>query len=95
MSQHNHNHNVPEIIRYKPRAGTVPEIIGVMYYYDLSGLSKDQIISIIVSDYLEGYSTKQIMEAYRLTFVQVAEYRNEYLKQKQDIDFVALKREVI
>ena len=64
------------------------------HYYDLSGLSKDQIISIIVSDYLEGYSTKQIMEAYRLTFVQVAEYRNEYLKQKQDIDFVALKREV-
>jgi hypothetical protein len=64
--------------------------------YDLSDLPKEQITHIIVSDYLEGYSTKQIVGAYNLTFVQVAEYRNEYLKNNpaNSLDFAARKREI-
>jgi transposase len=64
--------------------------------YDLTGLSRDQIMHIIVSDYIEGYSTKQIMDMYDLSFVQVAEYKNEYLKDNpaNSMDFAARKKEV-
>ena len=64
------------------------------FYYDLSGFSHDQIMHIIVWDYLEGYSTKQIAEAYRLTFGEISQYRLDYKKTNiaQDIDFAALKR---
>lgn len=61
-------------------------------YYDLSGLTRDQLISVIVSDKLDGYSTKQIMDMYRLSFVQVAEYINEYKKTRDEIGFASLKR---
>lgn len=64
------------------------------FYYDLSGLTHDQIMHIIVWDYLEGYSTKQIMDAYRLTFGEVTQYRLDYKKNHvaQNIDFASLKR---
>ena len=53
-----------------------------MSWYDISKLTSDQIQHIIVSDYLEGYSTKQIMEMYHLSFENVAMYKTSYIRDK-------------
>ena len=49
-------------------------------WYDISKLTSDQIQHIIVSDYLEGYSTKEIMEMYHLSFENVAMYKTSYIR---------------
>ena len=50
-----------------------------MSWYDISKLTSDQIQHIIVSDYLEGYSTKQIMEMYHLSFENVSRWKTGYI----------------
>jgi uncharacterized protein YjcR len=49
-------------------------------WYDISKLTTDQIQHIIVSDYLEGYSTKQIMEMYHLSANNVWMHKTAYVK---------------
>ena len=49
-------------------------------WYDISKLTSDQIQHIIVSDYLEGYSTKQIMDMYHLSFENVVMHKTAYIK---------------
>ena len=50
-----------------------------MSWYDISKLTSDQIQHIIVSDYLEGYSTKQIMKMYNLSFENVSRWKTGYI----------------
>jgi hypothetical protein len=50
-----------------------------MSWYDISKLTAEQIQHIIVSDYLEGYSTKQIMEMYHLSFENVSMHKSDYI----------------
>ena len=51
-----------------------------MSWYDISKLTSDQIQHIIVSDYLEGYSTKQIMEMYHLSSNNIWMHKTSYIK---------------
>ena len=65
-----------------------------MAWYNIKDLPKEKQDKIVLSDMLEGYSTKQIMEAYHLTFVEVAAIKTAFVNDATEgIDFVALKVE--
>ena len=67
-------------------------------WHDISKLTSNQIQHIIVSDYLEGYSTKQIMKAYHLSFENVVMHKTAYINSNpvnkmSEKEFEDLKRE--
>lgn len=67
-------------------------------WYDISKLTPDQIQHIIVSDRLEGYSTKQIMDMYHMSFVDVSKHLTAYTRDNPvnlmtEKELESLKRE--